>query len=161
MFIFRLFLSWVWRRRGQKKEKGALYRQFSVQIKIAVQDPVGAVTSPRVFSGHWSHPGSSCRRKAGPAAFLHPVCAHIYALGVSAASRWILMCFKEVSPVLSSSLHPSLPLTFSSLPPPCCWSAGSRCAQTSSAFRLVGTPMAPHHHRDCVNQTTSPGSKLS
>lgn len=121
-------------------------------------------------AGFRYHLSRSGWRQAGLAAFLRPLSAHIYALGVSAVSRWILMCFKEVSPVLSSppstppTLPPSLPLslphTLSSLPPPCCWSAGSRCAQTRSAFRLVGTPMAPHQ-RDCINQTTSPGSKLS
>lgn len=48
-----------------------------------------------------------------------PLLAHIYALGVSAVSRWILMYFKEVSPVLSSppSLPPSPPSL--SLSPPC------------------------------------------
>lgn len=109
--------------------------------------PAGGGTGPKLFS------------------IPSPLLAHIYALGVSAVSRWILMCFKEASPVLSSppSIHPCVPvppsLSLSSLPPPCCSSAGSRCAQTRSAFRLAKTPMAPNQ-RDCANQTTSPVFKL-
>lgn len=122
--------------------------------------------------GRSYHPCRSSWRKAWPAPFFFlsipsPMLAHIYALGVSAVSRWILMCFKEASPVLSSSssfppsIHPASPplLSLSSLPPPCCWSSWSWWAQTRSAFRLVKTPMAPNQ-RDYGNQTTSPGFKL-
>ncbi|GLD63652.1 disintegrin and metalloproteinase domain-containing protein 22 isoform X1 [Lates japonicus] len=74
-------------------------------------------------AGFRYHLNRSGRRKAGLAAFLRPLSAHIYALGVSAVSRWILMCFKEVSPVLSSppstppTLPPSPPLSLTLSPP--------------------------------------------
>ena len=114
------------------------------------------IPSPSVLSG-WA-PGPQLSSSPSP------LLAHIYALGVSAVSRWILMCFKEASPSpLLPSIHPSLPpsLSLTLLP------ASSvllvrrglgalRRARRSDSWR---PPMAPIQ-RDCANQTTSPGSEL-
>lgn len=89
-------------------------------------------------------PDRSSRRKAEPTFSPHPTSAHIYALGVSAVSHRTLMCFKEVSLDLPPILPPSLFLSLSRLQhSPRCWSAGFRCAQTRSAFRLLSTPDGP------------------
>lgn len=51
---------------------------------------------------------------ARPDSLVPPLLAGIYVLGVSAVSRWILICFKEASPVLPPlPSPPPLSLSFS------------------------------------------------
>lgn len=69
--------------------------------------------------GRWYNHCRSIQGKARSTVFSipSPLLAYIYVFVVSAVSRWILIRFKEASPVLSPPLHTSLPPSLSHSPP--------------------------------------------
>ncbi|KAK5862304.1 hypothetical protein PBY51_017715 [Eleginops maclovinus] len=86
------------------------------------------MATPGRFGQEWRSCTSFTWRKVEEAGVDHPgkpgtqlhsilslLLAHIYALGVSAVSRWILMCFKEVSLVLPSLTPSPLPPSLSTV----------------------------------------------